>query len=154
MKAFFEHLTTGIESSISITDLDMTSFSGPYHFHPELELTWIRKSSGKRYIGGNVSDYKPDDLVLVGSNVPQCWHSMTEAMPDNARAIVIQFHPNFAGGVFLDLPELIKIKNLFEKAIAGVLINGNTKLKIITKMKQCAATAGLSRLLLFLKYLI
>ncbi|MEI7983164.1 MAG: AraC family transcriptional regulator, partial [Bacteroidota bacterium] len=63
MKAYFEQLTTGIENSISIIDLNMTSFNGPYHFHPELELTWIRKSSGKRYVGGNVSDYKPDDLV-------------------------------------------------------------------------------------------
>ena len=153
LKAFFEQLTTGIESSISIIDINMTSFDGPYHFHPELELTWIRKGSGKRYVGGNVSDYKPDDLVLVGANVPHCWHSMNEAIPENAQAIVIQFHPNFAGGGFLELPELIKIKSLFEKAIAGVLITGNTKEKIISKMKQCPATDGLSRLLQFLEIL-
>lgn len=153
MKPIFEHLTTGIENSISIINLNMASFDGPYHFHPEMELTWIRKSSGKRYIGGSVSDYKADDLVLVGANVPHCWHSMNEATPYNAQAIVVQFHPTFAGGAFLELPELIKIKSLFEKAIAGVLITGNTKAKIISKIKQCAAKEGLHRLLQFMEIL-
>ena len=150
MKAVFEQLTTRIENSISITDLNMTSFDGPYHYHPELELTWIRNSSGKRYVGGNVSDYKPDDVVLVGANVPHCWHSMNEAVHDNAQAIVIQFQPNFAGVGFLELPELIKIKCLFEKAIAGVLIKGITKATIISQMRQFPATDGFNRLLQFL----
>jgi AraC-like DNA-binding protein len=153
MKAFFEQLTTGIENSVSILDLNMDSFNGPYHFHPELELTWIRTSSGKRYVGGNVSDYKADDLVLVGADVPHCWHSMNEAIPGNAQAIVIQFRPDFAGKVFLKLPELIKIKSLLEKDFAGVLIKGNTKAKIISKMKQCAASDGLYRLLQFIEIL-
>ena len=153
VKAFFEQLTTGIENSISIIDLNMRSFNGPYHFHPELELTWIRKSSGKRYVGGNVSDYKPDDLVLVGANVPHCWHSMNEAIPENAQAMVIPFRPNFAGKIFLELPELMKIKSLLEKDIAGVLIKGNTKAKIISRMKQCAAADGLNRLLQFINIL-
>ena len=153
MKAFFEQLTTAIESSVSIIDLNLTCFDGPYHFHPELELTWIRKSSGKRYVGGNVSDYKPDDLVLVGANVPHCWRSANEITPDNAQAVVIQFHPNFAGGAFLELPELIKVKSLFEKAISGILIKGNTKAKIISKVKKCLATDGLYRLLQFLEIL-
>ncbi len=153
MKPFFEQLTTGIQNAASVIDLNMTSFNGPYHFHPELELTWIRKSSGKRYVGGNVSDYKPDDLVLVGANVPHCWHSTNEDMPGTAQAIVIQFHPTFAGGAFLELPELIKIKSLFEKATAGVLITGNTKAKTISRIKQCAAKEGLPRLLQFLEIL-
>ena len=153
MKAVFEQLTTRIENSISITDLNITSFDGPYHYHPELELTWIRTSSGKRYVGGNVSDYKPDDVVLVGANVPHCWHSMNEAVHNNAQAIVIQFQPNFAGRSFLELPELIKIKSLFEKAISGVLIKGSTKATIISKMRQFPAVNGFSRLLQFLEIL-
>jgi len=153
MKAIFEQLTPGIENSISIIELNMVSFNGPYHFHPELELTWIRKSSGKRYVGGNVSDYKSDDLVLVGANVPHCWHSMNEANPGNARAIVIQFRPDFTGKVFLELPELIKIKSLLDNQFAGIFIKGITKEKIISEMQQCAAADGLPRLLQFIKIL-
>jgi AraC-like DNA-binding protein len=153
MKAFLEQLTTRIGSSISVINLNLNRFDGPYHFHPELELTWIKKSSGKRYVGGNVSDYEPGDLVLAGANVPHCWRSKEESNPDSAQAIVIHFSPAFAGYSFLELPELIKIKKLFEKAMAGILIKGKNKAKIIAKMKQCASIGGLDRLLKFIEIL-
>jgi AraC-like DNA-binding protein len=153
MKAFLEQLTTGIGSSISTINLNMNSFEGPYHFHPELELTWIQKSSGKRYVGGNVSDYEPGDLVLVGANVPHCWRSKVESNSEVAQAIVIHFSHVFAGNSFLELPELTKIKSLFEKAMAGILIKGINKAKIITKMKQCATVDGLDKLLKFIEIL-
>jgi AraC-like DNA-binding protein len=153
MKAFLEQLSSGIESAISINDLNMSCFEGPYHFHPEIELTWIRKSAGKRYVGGNVSDYEPDDLVLVGSNVPHCWQSSCEILPGNAQAVVVQFRPDFAGETFMELPELNKIQKLFEKAKSGILINGSTKEKIILKIKDCTSTTGLHRLLQFIEIL-
>jgi AraC-like DNA-binding protein len=153
MKALLEQLTPRIGSSISILNLNLDCFEGPYHFHPELELTWIKKSSGKRYVGGNVSDYEPGDLVLVGANVPHCWRSKEDLNPGVAQAIVIHFSHDFAGNSFLDLPELIKIKSLFEKAIAGILIKGKYKPKIISNMKQCATLNGLDRLLKFIEIL-
>ena len=153
MKAFFEQLTTGIGSSLSVIGLDMDCFDGPYHFHPEMELTWIRKSSGKRFVSGNVSDYEPGDLVLVGANIPHCWQSRSESLHGNASAVVIQFYPDFAGQAFLELPELNKIQKLVEKANAGILIRGNTKAKIIAKLKHCIATVGIHRLLQFIEIL-
>jgi AraC-like DNA-binding protein/mannose-6-phosphate isomerase-like protein (cupin superfamily) len=153
MKAFFEQLITGIESSVSIIELNMTHFDGPYHFHPELELTWIQKGSGRRYLGDNVSDYGPDDLVLVGANVPHCWLSGKETIPAKAQAIVIQFQPNFAGETFLELPEVTKIQNLIKKANAGMIFKGNTKEKIKSKMVQCTSADGFSRLLRFFEIL-
>jgi hypothetical protein len=113
MKAFVEQRITGMESSVSIIELNMNHFDGPYHFHPELELTWIQKGSGRRYLGDNVSDYGADDLVLVGANVPHCWLSGgKETIPNKAQAIVLQFQPNFAGEAFLELPEVTNIQNL------------------------------------------
>jgi AraC-like DNA-binding protein len=153
MKALLEQHLPGIESSITILDLDMTCFDGPYYFHPEMELTWIRQSSGRRYVGGNVSDYGPDDLVLVGANVPHCWQSRKESNPNNAQAIVVQFHPNFTGEEFLQLPELSTIQNFLQSVASGVLIKGNTQAKIVSIMAQCAAAEGFYRLLRFLEIL-
>ena len=153
MKAFFEQLTTGVESSFSIIDLNMDCFDGPYHFHPEFELTWIRESSGKRFLGGNVSDYEPNELVLIGPNVPHCWQSNKDSSHTKAQAIVIQFHANFAGAPFLELPESIQIKSLFERVIGGILIKGETQLKITSKLMQCVSTYGLLRLLQFIEIL-
>jgi AraC-like DNA-binding protein len=153
MKALLEQHIMGIESSISILELDMTCFDGPYHFHPELELTWIRKGSGRRYVGGKVSDYESDDLVLVGANVPHCWQSRKESIPNNAQATVIQFLPKFAGDQFLQLPELNNIQNLLGRVNSGILITGNTQAKIISKIVQCTKDEGFYRLLRFLEIL-
>lgn len=153
MKAYLEQITTKSDSSIAVLDLNLNCFEGPYHYHPELELTWIRKSSGTRYLGGNVSDYEAGDLVLAGADVPHCWRSKDESKPESAQAIVIHFSPAFAGDLFLELPELAKIKRMFEKAKAGILIKGGNKEKIISKIKQCVFKSGLDRLLTFIEIL-
>jgi len=131
----------------------MSRFDGSYHFHPEIELTWIRKSSGKRFVGGKVSDYEPGDLVLLGANIPHCWQSMNEVLPGHAEAVVIQFRPEFAGDSFLQLPELIKTKELIEKAKAGISIHGQTRMNILHKIQQCLSTDKLHKLLLLIEIL-
>ncbi len=153
MKAYLEQITTKSDSSIAVLNLNLSRFDGPYHFHPELELTWIRKSSGTRYLGGNVSDYEAGDLVLAGADVPHCWRSNDMPEAGSAQAIVIHFSAAFAGNAFLELPEMAKVKRLFEKAKAGILIKGGNKEKIILKMKQCVFKSGLDRLLTFIEIL-
>ena len=153
MKPSFEQITTGIENSFSVIELNLNRFEGPYHFHPEIELTWIRNSSGKRFVGINISDYEPGDLVLLGANIPHCWQSMNESSPDNAQAVVIQFHSNFAGDTFLKLPELKKIQELILKSEAGIIIQGETKSKIISKINQCLTADKLHRILILIEIL-
>jgi AraC-like DNA-binding protein len=153
MKPSFEQITTGIENSFSVVELNLNRFDGPYHFHPEIELTWIRNSSGKRFVGINISDYEPGDLVLLGANIPHCWQSMNESSTDNAQAVVIQFRSNFAGDAFLMLPELKKIQELILKSEAGIIIQGETKPKIISKINQCLTADKLHRILILIEIL-
>jgi AraC-like DNA-binding protein len=153
VKALFEQVTPGIESSISILELNMARFDAPYHFHPELELTWIRKGYGKRYIGGKVSDFESDDLVLVGSNVPHCWINEIGTSEKNVLATVIQFKKNFAGEMFWELPELMEISKLLEMSKSGLMIKGMTRQKVITKMTKLTKVDGFFKLALFIEIL-
>ena len=153
MKTLFEQITPGIDSSISVMDINLPRFDGPYHFHPEMELTWIKSSAGKRFVGGHVSDYEPDDVVLVGANIPHCWKSMGTASPEKAQAIVIQFHTDFAGEVFLGLPELNKVQHLLKKTHTGIVVKGAAKAEIISKINQCASADSLHRLLRLIEVL-
>ncbi len=153
MKPSFEQITTGIENSISVVELNLNRFDGPYHFHPEIELTFIRNSSGKRFVGANISDYDSGDLVLLGANIPHCWQSMNELSPDNAQAVVIQFRSDFVGDTFLKLPELRKIQELILKSEAGMLIQGETKSKVISKINQCLTADKLHRILILIEIL-
>ncbi|MBK7030879.1 MAG: AraC family transcriptional regulator [Bacteroidales bacterium] len=153
MKPSFEQLTKGIGSSISVTGLSLPVFDGPYHFHPEMELTWIQQGTGKRYVGSKVSEFEKDDLVLLGTNIPHCWKTTGETPEGSARAMVIQFRQDFAGDAFLNLPELGKIQKLFEKAKAGILIKGKTRKQIITLLKALSGADSLQKLLKLLQIL-
>lgn len=153
MKPSFEQITTGIENSISVVELNLNRFDGPYHFHPEIELTFIRNGSGKRFVGANISDYESGDLILLGANIPHCWQSMNEISSDNAQAVVIQFRDDFVGDTFLKLPELRKIQELILKSEAGMIIQGETKSKVISKINQCLTVDKLHRILILIEIL-
>lgn len=153
MKALFEQVSPKIESSISILELNMARFDAPYHFHPEIELTWIRKGYGKRYIGGKVSDFESDDLVLVGPNVPHCWISETETRQENVLATVIQFAQNFAGEKFWELPEFREISKLFELSRSGLMIKGTTKRLVAEKMANLTNAGRVQKLILLIEIL-
>ncbi|MBV5315474.1 MAG: AraC family transcriptional regulator [Prolixibacteraceae bacterium] len=153
MKPIYEQITSRMESSLTVLQLNLDCFDTVYHFHPEIELTYIKSSYGKRYLGGKVTDYEPGDLVLVGPDVPHCWHSYDAPLPTMAQAIVIQFRTDFAGDGFLQLPESSKIGQLFEKARAGLLISGNLKTIISAKMELMVSSDGFARLLVLMEIL-
>ena len=41
--------------------------SQAWHFHPEIEICYTRKSNGRRFAGNQISDYQENDLVMFGS---------------------------------------------------------------------------------------
>ena len=41
-----------------------------WHYHPELELVYVRGGHGRRHVGSHVSHYTDGELVLIGSNLP------------------------------------------------------------------------------------
>lgn len=67
MKASLEHLSENINQPIQLKEIVQARFDAPYHFHPEFELTLIISGEGKRFIGNQISDFSPGDLVLLGS---------------------------------------------------------------------------------------
>ena len=89
IKASFEVLQTGNRQSFLVRRFDQWAFDGPYHFHPEYELTYITKGAGKRYVGSHMEDFSAGDLVLLGPNLPHCWKLGQQSMKEgNAGAIV------------------------------------------------------------------
>jgi len=147
MKALFEQISSSLESSLTFLDLSQPAFAMPYHFHPQVELTWIRKSSGKRYIGQNVSNYFEGDLVLVGADTMHCWLSEGDGLPGSAQGVVLQFDPYFLGKTFWELPEMTAIRSLLQRAGAGVQIIGQTRLDIIEILESFSTATPFQRLI-------
>lgn len=143
MKATYEQLNEGVESSFLYRRFSLPKFDAPFHYHPEIELTLILKSSGKRFVGRQVSNFEAGDLVLVGENVPHCWlninlqagevESLGEPKLDAAQSIVIQFLPKIISSDF-SAPELKPIFKLLKNSVSGILIKGKTRDWVAEKM--------------------
>lgn len=135
IKASFEVLQTSNRQSFLIRRFDQWAFDGPYHFHPEYELTYITKGAGKRYVGSHMEDFAEGDLVLLGPNLPHCWKlDQPDGMQADAGAIVIQFNENFLGDDFFNKPELQEVKKLFQRSVSGISFKGDTQNMVNEKL--------------------
>ena len=54
-------------ATLDVANDEIPLFYNPLHYHPELELTFVEKSSGTRIIGDSIESFTPGDLVLVGA---------------------------------------------------------------------------------------
>ena len=67
-------------------------FPFAWHYHPELELTFIETGAGTRYVGDSVMPFDAEDLILLGSNLPHTWASERRSSESVLhRAIVVHF---------------------------------------------------------------
>ena len=119
-KATEEIILSSRESSFLIRKFDRRGFLAPFHFHPEFELTYILEGRGKRFVGNNMSSFRENDLVLIGSNLPHCWKlAATEKI--KAGSVVIQFTPEqFAPFMNNQIPEFNSISNLLRRSNNGI----------------------------------
>lgn len=128
MKVVYEQISQNLESSILYRKFSNPRIDAPFHYHPEIELTFMEESHGRRFVGSQINDFFPGDLVLIGENVPHTW---IDSIGGNS--YVIQFKKDI---IVWDLPEISSIKQLIEKAQAGISIKGKTKEKIIKKINM------------------
>ncbi|MBC7885346.1 MAG: helix-turn-helix transcriptional regulator [Saprospiraceae bacterium] len=105
-----------------------------WHFHPELEIVYIRHGSGKRHIGNHISYYNGGDLILLGPNLPH--YGFTDRLTGNNSEIVVQMKEDFLGNQFLKLPEMQMIDQLFEKSKSGLSFYGNTRDEIGARLRS------------------
>jgi AraC-like DNA-binding protein len=143
-RAEFEKVTSSPMASFTYRRIAGKQFSAPYHYHPEMELTWIVRSSGHRFVGDHIEPFAAGDLVLLGSNLPHVWLNH----PDCSRAetVVVQFLPQFLGAGFFDLPEMIAVRRLFERAARGVSFSPSARKKVSHALSHLAEETGPRRL--------
>lgn len=116
-----------------------------WHYHPEIELVYIRGGQGRRRIGTHVSYFTEGDLVLIGANLPH-W-GFTEAKTNHQAETVVQFLPQHLGNAFLELPELQKLHGLIQLAQSGLSFKGKTRDEQGKRIEQLIHLAPLPRLL-------
>lgn len=157
MKAYFHKVPIELQTSFSIRHNTKPNFGTLWHYHPELELNYIIKGEGVRFVGDNISNFSAGDMVLLGEKLPHTWRCKEEYFQNNpnldVEVIVIHFSPDCLGKDLLKLPEAYLIPKLFEKAKKGMVFNGQTKEKLIKLMHAAVNASMLDRLIILLSIL-
>jgi AraC-like DNA-binding protein len=114
-----------------------------WHYHRELELVFVRRGAGLRYVGRSVEPCGPGELVLLGSNLPHTWGSLSR-QPYDTRWTVIWLSPDRWGKEFWAMPEVKSLRKLFAEAARGIQFTGNKVKKVGDLMEGMADLPPLS----------
>lgn len=126
-------------------------YNGPFHYHPELELIYIKEGKGKRTIGDKSESFSSGEIVFVGSNLPHEWKNSDEDFGNpaalNYHSIVAYFNKEVFSKDFYNLKESNKIKSLIKKAGRGIRVTGETRIVIAKKMEALLQKKDFERIL-------
>ena len=103
-----------------------------WHYHPEIELTLIRRGEGLRYAGGSVERYRAGDLCLLGSGFPHSWSSVPGRGP--VESIVFQFLPPDPRDGFWKLEEWRGLARFLRRTGEGWVVEGPGRRRVVERI--------------------
>ena len=147
MKPALRQITATPQSSFLVRKDVGDAILNNWHYHPEIELLFMKKSSGTWLIGDHIGHFQHGDMVLIGANLPHCFRHeydyLTKKGAIAGEAICVKFVPDIFGIPFLNMPETKTIKNLFTKCNCGLQLTGKIKNNLsATIEKMLVASPG------------
>lgn len=148
MRARFEKVTPNRDRSFFIEERRMARFDAPWHFHPEIELTLILESRGRRFVGDRIEPFREGDLVLVGPHLPHFWHNEGRQPPGSrAHSVVVQFPSDLLETELGGQPEFAAVRRLLERSSRGLVFTGRAAAAATARLRRLPRLRGLSALL-------
>ena len=152
MKAKYHHVPKPLDNAFSLRHDVLPSFGTVWHYHPEIELHYLIKGEGVRFIGDNISSFRGGEMVLLGSNLPHTLKCENTLESQNyVEAMVVHFHPECLGKEFLDISETQGINRIIGMAKNGLIIEGQSKKKIRDLLLEMKASEGLIKIITLLR---
>lgn len=122
-----------------------------WHYHPEVELVYIKEGYGNRFVGNNISKFEDGDLILMGPNVPHFGYEF--GLQGVNEEIVVQFKKDLIKTSAELLPELELIAELIKRSKSGISFFGETKTYIGNELELMEKKSPFDRLLSTIKIL-
>lgn len=122
-----------------------------WHYHREMEIVYINKGSGKKYIGSHFSYFTAGELILIGPFLPH--YTFIDPPKEGQVKYSIQMREGFPGVSMLMLPEMQPIKKLMERGVFGISFSAKTRQKVGRKIEQLLQYDSLDQFLRFMDIL-
>ena len=148
MKANLEPLLHRPDSSWGSKRVRLPAFNHPYHFHPEIEITFIAESNGTRVVGDHIGSFQAGELYLLGANLPHVFRN-TVPPKRRAEAEVLHFPRGPKSGFLEAMPEMKAFAQLLDRSNAGLLFDPQTSGQGGLLLRRIRQTRGVRRLAAF-----
>lgn len=147
MKAIREQVPLRTNESFFAQRYVAQDFEAPYHFHPEIELVYIKAGVGTCIIGDVPGSFHPGEVCLFGSRLPHLYHvDPSSPVPES---FVVQFSPTFLQPL-MDLPEMAPVRKLLEASSQGLFFRNIDEGWMEDSIHQLMQERGPDRIVLFL----
>lgn len=157
MKPVLEYLPRNARESFVVKFFDYDYYPTPWHYHPEFEIVLVTESTGKRFIGDQIGNFRPGDLAFIGPNLPHLYRNDRKYYQSGsglrAQSIVVHFLMDSLGNDFLQLPESADLRELFERSGRGLDIFGQTNMRVQAMLFELLKLDGLPRWMKLLEIL-
>ena len=123
MKPSFQHLGfEQVEGSFLCYEVKSPKFGFHWHYHPEVEISFVKNGYGTRLVGDQVEEFEVDDLLMLGSDLPHTLISddSFNQVEQDMEVVVIQFDPAIFLSRSLEIEELINVGNLINASRRGL----------------------------------
>lgn len=115
MKPQFENITIkNNKHSFLFFKVEKPSLDAYWHYHPEIELSYVVRGHGTRFIGDAIEPFKEGDLLMCGENLPH--DRTTIKFEENVLVYVIQFTKE----LFTGIKEFESLSHLFDESKYGL----------------------------------
>jgi len=150
MKPFYQKLASSPTESVIFLDEERPHFTVPWHFHPEIEILYVVKSSGTGYVGDGIHRFSEGEISIIGENVPHWWKSDKKYSDgkdtSGIKALIIQFNKEIFDTNFINLPEMNAIKEFLEKLNRGIQYLGKSRKMLGEQIMKIFQLSGINRI--------
>lgn len=157
MNPLLQRIEYGANSSFRISREQNDCFYDRWHFHPEVELTLVKRGGGTRIIGDSIEPFSAGDLILIGANLPHSWRLDAGHRAKNSRlspeTVSVHFKDEAWGPGFLGMPEMKRIRDLLSRAKRGIKVLGRTRKAVAAILGKLLNATDADRVILLLQAL-
>ena len=124
-------------------------FYDKLHQHEEIQLCAIVKGEGSLVIGDSINEYKPGDILIIGSNLPHVFKSDTSNFETSLMKTLFFTKTSF-GEEFFELGDFAEMQKLFKISESGGIVTSN-KTEISALFSSLKKASNFERFIIFLK---
>jgi len=150
MNPMFEQIEIGSNKSLKLKRYVISSLDIPYHYHPEIEIVLVIKSSGNVFVRNSMTHFKPGDVFIFGTNVPHLLvneQSHYQNENNDVELLVIQFNSTLFNSRLTELAELSQIQRLLTLAHSGLRFHNKLNTDITKHLFELEELSGVELLM-------